>query len=40
MILFYRKNRLERPEVALFLSLLQETEIQNKLAKFGLRTTN
>ena len=34
------KNRLERPEVALFLSLLQETEIQNKLAKFGLRTTN
>ena len=36
----YPKNRLERPEVALFLSLLQETEIQNKLAKFGLRTTN
>ena len=34
------KNRLERPEVALFLSSLQETEIQNKLAKFGLRTTN
>ena len=34
------KNRLERPEVALFLSLLQETDIQNKLAKFGLRTTN
>jgi len=34
------KNRLERPEVALFLSLLQETEIQIKLAKFGLRTTN
>jgi len=34
------KNRLDRPEVALFLSLLQETEIQNKLAKFGLRTTN
>jgi len=34
------KNRLERPEVALFLSLLQETNIQNKLAKFGLRTTN
>ena len=34
------KNRLERPEVALFLSLLQETEIQNKLANFGLRTTN
>jgi len=34
------KNRLERPEVALFLSLLQETEIQNKLAIFGLRTTN
>ena len=34
------KNRLERPEVALFLSLLQETEIKNKLARFGLRTTN
>ena len=34
------KNRLERPDVALFLSLLQETDIQNKLAKFGLRTTN
>ena len=34
------KNRLERPEVALFLSLLQETDIQNKLAKFGLRTSN
>jgi len=34
------KNRLERPEVALFLSLLQETDIQNKLAKFGLGTTN
>ncbi len=34
------KNRLKRPEVALFLSLLQETDIQNKLAKFGLRTTN
>jgi len=34
------KNRLERPEVALFLSLLQETDIQNTLAKFGLRTSN
>ena len=34
------KIRLGRPEVALFLSLLQETNIQNKLAKFGLRTTN
>ena len=34
------KNRLERPEVALFLSLLQETEIKNKLARFSLRTTN
>ena len=34
------KNSLERPEVTLFLSLLQETEIKNKLARFGLRTTN
>ena len=34
------KNRLERPEVALFLSLFQETDIQNKLTKFGLRTIN
>ncbi len=34
------KNRLERPEISLFLSLLKETEIRNNLEKLGLRTEN
>ena len=34
------KNRLERPEVIQFLSLLGETKIQKNLIKLGLRTPN
>ena len=34
------KNRLERPEISLFLSLLKETEIQKNLEKLGLKTEN
>ena len=32
------KERLQRPEVARFLSLLEEKDIQKKLAEFGLKT--
>ena len=34
------RHRLERPEVSLFLGLLKETDIQNNLAKLGLKTVN
>ena len=36
----FPKYRLARPEVSLFLGLLKETEIQNNLAKLGLRIVN
>ena len=32
------KERLQRPEVAKFLSLLEENDIRKKLAEFGLET--